>query len=184
MNRRDLLKSLAGVPFLGAYSYLLLNKTSEKETEGSNAFLDLLKKELPTTAQRPVIPYSNIKLRVGIIGIGSRGSYLMKALGFMHPESIDQMSEEARLMFREQPDLNIEIAGICDLYAPRTKRAATAGANIERQDSKQFGKNPVKVYGSYKDLIADPTIDAIVIATSDHWHAPITIEAAKAGKHV
>ena len=37
---------------------------------------------------------------------------------------------------------------------------------------------------SYKELIAADDIDAVIIATPDHWHGPITIEAAKAGKHV
>lgn len=184
MNRRNLLKSLAGVPFLGAYGYMLLNKISQEKTQTTNAFLELLKKELPTMAHRPVIPYSNVKLRLGIIGTGSRGTYLMKALGFTHPDTLAEMTEKARLLFRDQPDLNIEIAGICDLYKPRAQKAAKAAANIDRQISKQFNKDSVKIYGSYKELLADTTIDAVVIATSDQWHAPIIIEAAKAGKHV
>lgn len=42
----------------------------------------------------------------------------------------------------------------------------------------------VKSYADYRDLIADKDVDAIMISTTDHWHAPATIAAALAGKHV
>ena len=42
----------------------------------------------------------------------------------------------------------------------------------------------VKKYGDYRDLIADKDVDAVMISTTDHWHAPATIAAALAGKHV
>jgi predicted dehydrogenase len=48
------------------------------------------------------------------------------------------------------------------------------------------GKNykGVKKYNDYRDLIADKDVDAVMISTTDHWHAPATIAAALAGKHV
>ena len=42
----------------------------------------------------------------------------------------------------------------------------------------------VKSYADYRDLIADKDVDAVMISTTDHWHAPATIAAALAGKHV
>ena len=42
----------------------------------------------------------------------------------------------------------------------------------------------VKKYDDYRDLIADKDMDAVMISTDDHWHAPATIAAALAGKHV
>ncbi len=39
-------------------------------------------------------------------------------------------------------------------------------------------------FRSYKELISSPDVDAVVIATPDHWHGPMSIEAAKAGKHI
>src|SRR5690606_28359659 len=44
--------------------------------------------------------------------------------------------------------------------------------------------NKPKRYRTYEELIASPDIDAVVIATPDHWHAPMAIAAARAGKHV
>jgi hypothetical protein len=42
----------------------------------------------------------------------------------------------------------------------------------------------VKKYNDYRDLINNKDVDAIMISTTDHWHAPATIHAALAGKHV
>jgi predicted dehydrogenase len=44
--------------------------------------------------------------------------------------------------------------------------------------------NGVKSYGDYRDLIADKDVDAVMVSTTDHWHAPASIAAALAGKHV
>lgn len=48
------------------------------------------------------------------------------------------------------------------------------------------GKNydGVRAYDDYRDLINDKDVDAVMISTTDHWHAPATITAALAGKHV
>jgi len=42
----------------------------------------------------------------------------------------------------------------------------------------------VKEYDDYRDLIDNKDVDAVMISTTDHWHAPPTIHAALAGKHV
>jgi hypothetical protein len=42
----------------------------------------------------------------------------------------------------------------------------------------------VRTYEDYRDLINDKDVDAVMISTTDHWHAPATIAAALAGKHV
>lgn len=48
------------------------------------------------------------------------------------------------------------------------------------------GKNykGVKKYDDYRNLIGNKDVDAVMISTADHWHAPATIAAALAGKHV
>jgi predicted dehydrogenase len=66
----------------------------------------------------------------------------------------------------------VEIVGVCDAYTGRVARA------IERTGG------TAKDYGSYRALLADKSIDAVVIATPDHWHKAHTIEALAAGKDV
>lgn len=61
---------------------------------------------------------------------------------------------------------------VCDIYeANLTRGAETAGTNT-------------KTYHEYERLLEDKDIDAIIVATPDHWHAPITIAACEAGKDV
>lgn len=66
----------------------------------------------------------------------------------------------------------IEFLGVCDVFDKRREQAKTA-----------FAKN-AKEYGDHRKLLDDPKIDAVYIATPDHWHAAIAIDALNAGKHV
>ena len=43
---------------------------------------------------------------------------------------------------------------------------------------------PVKTYANYREMLADKSIDAVIISTPDHWHAQPAIEAVLAGKDV
>ena len=45
-------------------------------------------------------------------------------------------------------------------------------------------EQPPKAFGSYEELLTAKDVDAVVIGTPDHWHAPATILACDAGKHV
>jgi predicted dehydrogenase len=48
--------------------------------------------------------------------------------------------------------------------------------------NKQYGGNYCKPVEDYREVLANKHIDGIVIATADHWHVPIAIAAARAGK--
>ena len=72
---------------------------------------------------------------------------------------------------------NVEIVAVCDCDRVR----AAAGAE---QVNKAYGNNVCKVVYDFRDVIADPEIDAVCIATPDHWHAYICVEAMKHGKDV
>lgn len=65
-----------------------------------------------------------------------------------------------------------EITGLVDAYKGRTERA------LDR-----VGKQ-ARVMRDYREAIADKSIDALVVATPDHWHKQIVVEALKAGKDV
>jgi predicted dehydrogenase len=73
---------------------------------------------------------------------------------------------------------------VCDLDS---KRAAHAKAYIEGHYAKQAASDKavvVKVYGDYRELLKDPSIDAVAISTPDHWHSEPVIATALAGKDV
>ena len=63
-----------------------------------------------------------------------------------------------------------QAVAVCDVYGPRLKIAA-----------ERTGGKP---YRNYKDLLADPNVDIVCIATPDRHHAPQAIDAVKAGKDV
>jgi predicted dehydrogenase len=119
-------------------------------------------------------------LRLGIIGFGFRGEQLARSLKFAHPDWISEQKKAAeedprhRVLeeFNNLEDLNIELAGVCDVFDIRVARGIKAGGNI------------TKGYRKYWELLADKSIDAVIIATPDHWHARLAIDAAKAGKHI
>ncbi|MBL7699872.1 MAG: Gfo/Idh/MocA family oxidoreductase [Chitinophagaceae bacterium] len=65
-----------------------------------------------------------------------------------------------------------KLVAVCDLYDGRLKEA-----------KEKWGQD-IFTTRSYKELLNRKDIDAVIIATSDHWHQQISIDAMKAGKHV
>ena len=113
---------------------------------------------------------ANEKIRVGFIGIGNRGSQLLN-------------------LFMDNPDC--EVAAFCDVYEPYLIRDISKVDKrylkvMPRNVPKMDEKFPVKpaLYRDYRKLLEDKSIDAVCIATPDHWHALQTIDAIKAGKDV
>jgi len=66
----------------------------------------------------------------------------------------------------------VEIAGVCDLYQGHLDHA------------KELYGNDLYTTRDYRELLLRKDIDAVIIATPDHWHDHISIAAMKAGKHV
>jgi hypothetical protein len=97
----------------------------------------------------------NEKVVVGVVGTNSRGHYLAR-------------------MFAQLP--SVEVGYICDVDANVMSKTI---AEVE----KLTGKRP-KGEKDVRKLVEQKDVDAIVIAAPDHWHAPATLMALKAGKHV
>ena len=75
----------------------------------------------------------------------------------------------------EQEHLNVQITAVCDLFDVRAQDAI---------DSFSTEKIKVQRFKSHQDLVESDVVEAVIIATPDHWHAPIVITALQAGKHV
>lgn len=109
------------------------------------------------------------KIRMGFIGVGNRGSQLLHA--FMKNE-------------------DVEVAALCDVYEPYLMRDYSKvhpeylklGGRIPKMGEKFDHK--VKRYHDFRDLLADKKVDAVCIATPEHWHAIQMIRAVEAGKDV
>ncbi len=190
MERRDLLKSLVSLPVVGAFGFEWFRKRNHEKylTENIRNELNI---STDTPEYKPVSKDDKL-IRIGLIGYGIRGKDLAKAAGFAHPTMIDEWKKGALENkdddryehFLEQDSLNLQIAGVCDIFDTYGRMAQEAGANALRQGTDGKLNQLPKRYLTHQELLADPTIDAVIIAAPDHWHGPISIAAAKAGKHI
>lgn len=74
-------------------------------------------------------------------------------------------------LFKRTP--NVELAYVCDVDASR--RAAAA---------KSLDVDSSRAVGDLRRILDDKSVDAVIVATPDHWHSPAAILACQAGKHV
>ena len=109
----------------------------------------------------------NDAIRMGFIGVGNRGSQLLT-------------------MFRSNQD--VEVAAICDVYKPYRERdrSKVAQRYLDTGKIPKMGEDlgNYKQYEDFRQLLDQKDIDAVCIATPDHWHAIQAIQAMEAGKDV
>lgn len=180
LSRRDWLKGLAGVPILGSIWFAGASFAGKAKRE-RKALLETL--NIKASPPPPTGPMSGDPIRVGIVGFGGRGEDLVRALGFPTQEWLEARKKDAaenpsdtRLKeYLQQENLNVKLTAVCDVFDVRADRALR---------SFNSNGNVCKRYRTHEELIASGEVDAIIIATPDHWHAPISIEAIKAGIHV
>jgi predicted dehydrogenase len=99
---------------------------------------------------------ANDRVHVGIIGVkGMGGGHLRNLVG-------DEMKRD-----------NVDVIAVCDVWeTARTKAQAAAGCPSER------------AFADYRRLLDVKEIDAVVVATPDHWHGRMGVAALEAGKHL
>jgi predicted dehydrogenase len=102
---------------------------------------------------------ANAKLGIGVIGCGGRGNFLISQV------------------LRQAVAHNVEIVALCDVWSVNLQKTAATVA------ARQGGRKP-QLFARYRDLLAHPGVDAVIIATPDFAHTPILIDATKARKDV
>ena len=100
------------------------------------------------------------KVRVGVIGLNGMGWTDMQA--------------QAKL-----PD--VDIVALCDVDANVLSKRA---GELQAMTGPNFTGKPPKLFSDYRKLLDDKDIDAVIIATPDHWHCLIMTDACSAGKDV
>ncbi len=103
------------------------------------------------------------RITVGCIGVGRMGfGDMREVLGFNQTQ----------------------VVAVCDVDS---KRAANAQQTVEKRYAEQSSSGTYKgcaLYKDFRELIARDDIDAVLIGTPDHWHTPIALVAARAGKDI
>ncbi len=193
IRRRDILKGLASLPIFGAFFCALMKKLSLDRVKKSELLAELnVKEERPTIQPEVVSTKAGEPIRIGIIGFGTRGEQLARALGFAHPDWIQSKQKNAKLNkldktledWLDQEDLNVRITGICDVFDLRAERGLTVAKNSFGPGGANVTPANVKRYQTYLEMLQSSDIDAVIIATPDFHHAQMTIDAANAGKHI
>ena len=95
------------------------------------------------------------QVTLGVIGSGGRGTFVMG-------------------VFQKDPALRV--SAICDVYEPNLENAISVASKVP-------GTHP-KVYRNYRELLADKDVQAVLIATPEHWHYQMVLDALAAGKDV
>jgi hypothetical protein len=96
------------------------------------------------------------KIVMGAIGVGRQGSGDMR--GFLN-------------------EADARVVAVCDVRQSARERAAT-------MVNQRYGDTACANYKDYRELLARPDIDAVLIATGERWHPLVCIEAARNGKHM
>lgn len=102
---------------------------------------------------------ANDRIRIGVIGCGDRGINVEMA-------SVNTSAKTE----------NLEVTAVCDVWSEAREKAAAK--------AKDWFGTDVKRCRTHEELLELEDVDAVFIATSDHWHAEILEAAVKAGKHV
>src|SRR5439155_13941611 len=103
------------------------------------------------------------RIGLGFIGVGTQGRGLLN--GFLGQK-------------------DVQVLAVCDVD---TNRRENARKTVEARYAAQRKSGTYRGCGAYNDfreLLRRKDVDAVVIATPDHWHAIVVLEACRAGKDV
>lgn len=107
---------------------------------------------------------ANDRIAVGFVGTGSRGGDGLINNFLYHPDC--------------------QCAAVCDTFRDRRERRAKQIDDAYAKRARAASYRSAAMYADFRELLARRDIDAVVIATPDHWHVPLLVAAARAGKDV
>jgi predicted dehydrogenase len=97
---------------------------------------------------------ANGRVNIALIGCGGRGRYVARGM----------VEQGARLAY------------LCDVHPGRSASTGEFVAGVQKEKP--------KVTRDLNEVLASDSVDAVIVATPDHWHAPAAIRACRAGKDV
>ncbi len=77
-----------------------------------------------------------------------------------------------------------QVLAVCDVYAERRAAEKKETEDFYAKKNGQSKYSGCDAYNDYEEVIGREDIDAVLVCTPDHWHAPISVAAMKAGKDV
>lgn len=110
---------------------------------------------------------ANDRIRIGVIGTGGRATELMRCFDPGPDAFWAGMSQ-----FKIVPVTGAQLVAAADVYEPHLDRAAA-----------MVGPGAAKFH-DYRELLDQKDIDAVIVASPDHWHTKMLIDAVEAGKDV
>ena len=108
------------------------------------------------------IPPSDM-ISMGIIGAGKQGRGLSNS--FMNTEQV-------------------RFVGISEVYKAKAELTLNAIKSVYQKKPQLGNYADIPVYNDFRELLLRKDIDAVIIATPDHWHAAAAVRAAEAGKDI
>ena len=97
---------------------------------------------------------ANDRINIALVGCGGRG----------------QSDARSFAEYAEANNNACQIVAVCDVYEKRKKETAA--------------RHNAKAFSDYREVLAMPGLDAVIVATPDHWHARIALDAMDNGKDV
>ncbi len=125
----------------------------------------------PTVFAQEKVQGANDRLQLAVIGVGGRGRYLLRWVmetgGQMVPPAPPPWAPPPK---PPDPRLAARVVAVCDVYEKRKREAQTFSGADGTLD--------------YRQVLDRKDVDAVIIATPDHWHARMALEAMAKGKDV
>ena len=99
---------------------------------------------------------ANARLAMAVVGTGGRGRHLARQFAKLN---------------------GVRVVAACDVDSRELKKCLD-------ETNRQYGDTACHGYTDFREVVSLKDVDAVTVATPDHWHALVSIAAARAGKHV